>query len=84
VGDLAVGEDTSLNISHVIEAHSADRFLIALQTTRSLNLRLCLDYNKRFSVSENAWIWGSKDGTPSFSWTAMELMCSLAPPRSKQ
>jgi hypothetical protein len=36
VGSLSVGESTSIDVSHIIEPHGADRFLIALHTTRVL------------------------------------------------
>jgi hypothetical protein len=54
---LAVGEATSLSVAHIIEPHGADRFLIALRSTRVLQLRLTLEYNRRYAVSENAWLW---------------------------
>lgn len=54
---LAVGEANSLDVSHVIGPHEADRFLIALDTTRVLQLRVILEYNKRYSIADNAWIW---------------------------
>jgi hypothetical protein len=57
VGHLSVGESNSLDVSHIIEPHKADRFLIALHTTRVLYLRLTLEYNRYYSVSENAWLW---------------------------
>jgi hypothetical protein len=57
VGHLNWGEANSLDVSHIIEPHGADRFRIAPQTTRVLYLRLTLEYNKNYSVSENAWLW---------------------------
>lgn len=57
MGNLAVGDANGIDVSHVIEPHKADRFLVALQTTRVLYLRLTLEYNRLYSISENAWLW---------------------------
>jgi len=57
IGSLAVGEATSLDVSHTIEPHRADRFLVALQSTRVVYVRLTFEYNKQYSVSQNAWLW---------------------------
>jgi hypothetical protein len=63
IGFLGVGEAKSLDVSHVIEPHRADRFLIALQSTRVLHVRVTFEYNKRYSVSENAWLWKNMQET---------------------
>jgi hypothetical protein len=54
---LSVGEANGIDVSHVVDPHKADRFLIALRTTRVLYLRLTLEYNRLYSVSENTWLW---------------------------
>jgi hypothetical protein len=61
VGSLVIGGSKEIEVSHVIEPHQADRFLIALDTTRILLVRMTLEYNKSHSVSENVWLWLSDD-----------------------
>lgn len=46
VDDIAVGNTKSIDVSHVVHAHSADRFLIALETTNVYLLRVTLHYDK--------------------------------------
>jgi TIR domain len=54
---LKAGESKSLTVSHVIPPHGADRFLVALDTTRVLQIRLTLGYDRHWSISENFWFW---------------------------
>jgi hypothetical protein len=54
---LKTGESKSLTVSHVIPPHGADRFLVALDTTRVLQIRLTLGYDRHWSISENYWFW---------------------------
>jgi hypothetical protein len=46
IDDLRQGKSKSISVSHLVKAHGADRFKIALHTTRALLLRLTLEYNK--------------------------------------
>lgn len=57
VDGLKEGESRSIRISHVIDAHKADRFLIALGTTMCYRLRVTLYYNKDDTVSFEAETW---------------------------
>jgi hypothetical protein len=54
---LKTGESKSLPVSHVIPPHGADRFLVALDTTRVLQIRLTLGYDRHWCISENFWFW---------------------------
>ena len=63
VDHLPIGEANTLDVSHIIEPHKADRFLVGLETTRSFYLRLTLEYNRNYSISENAGIWWYEDPT---------------------
>jgi len=64
ISDIDLGEKCNLNVSHVIEPRHADRFLVALETSRVLLIRVTIDYNKFFSISENVWLWTSIDNHP--------------------
>jgi len=56
--ELNVNQSQSLDVSHIVEPHSADRFTISVQDNRAVFLRLTLQYDKRYSVSENVWLNG--------------------------
>lgn len=57
VDDIPVGQSKSLSISHVVPARSADRFLIAMETTSVYLLDVTLHYNKDSvaSFSKRSW-----------------------------
>jgi len=57
IGDLSEGQSRSINVSHAVDAHKADRFLVALDTTRELKVRLTLHCNKDDKVSYDKDIW---------------------------
>ncbi len=57
LSNVAVGRAGDLRVSHIVEPHSADRFLIATRCTRQLYLRLTLEYNQRYSVGAFVWLW---------------------------
>jgi hypothetical protein len=57
IGDLKKGESRSLDVSFCVEAHKADRFLVALNTTRVLDIRMTLHFNKDEEVSFNKTLW---------------------------
>ena len=57
IGDLKEGQARSIHVSHVVGANKADRFLVALNTFRVLNVKLTLTYNRNQTVSETAWLW---------------------------
>jgi hypothetical protein len=58
IGDLREGQARSIHISHAVGANKADRFLVALDTTRILKVKLTLTYNRNQTVSDTAWLWG--------------------------
>jgi hypothetical protein len=51
VDNIKVGDTATIPVSQVVGARSADRFLIATNTTCSYTLKLTLEYNKSQSVS---------------------------------
>jgi hypothetical protein len=51
VDELSVGQSKSLRVSHVVDAHKADRFLINFDTTCGYLLKVTMYYNKNDSVS---------------------------------
>lgn len=57
VDDISVGKSKSTDVSHVVPANKADRFLIALHTTTIYTLRVTLQYNRGKTVSfeKNTW-----------------------------
>lgn len=55
IGDLKEGQARSIHVSHVVGANKADRFLVALNTSRLLYVKLTLTYNRNQTVSETAW-----------------------------
>jgi hypothetical protein len=57
VDDIPIGGTKSLSISHAVPARSADRFLIALDTTIVYRLRVILGYNKDKSAEFTEWCW---------------------------
>jgi hypothetical protein len=59
IGDLCLGDSKDLMVTHLLDAHRADRLLIDLETTRVVLVRLTLEYNKQYSVSENVWLWSN-------------------------
>ena len=56
--DLKEGEARSIRVSHVVGAHKVDRFLVALQTTAVLKIKLTITYNGNQTVSDIVWLWG--------------------------
>jgi hypothetical protein len=48
---LGEGETARLSVRHVIDSHKADRFLLALETTRMLFIEVTLHYNSNDEVS---------------------------------
>jgi hypothetical protein len=64
IDDLRLGKSRSKSISHFIDAHKADRFLIALETTRVFSVRLTLYYNKDNQISFDKKLWSSEDLSP--------------------
>ena len=61
IDDLKKGESRSLDVSHFIDGHKADRFLVALNTTRVLKIRMTLHCNKDDIVSFDKTIWMWED-----------------------
>jgi DNA-binding winged helix-turn-helix (wHTH) protein len=61
VDDIPVGGSKRLNISFVVPARGADRFLIALHTTNIYLLEVTLYYNKGHKVSFTKESWGDTD-----------------------
>jgi hypothetical protein len=61
VNDIPLGESKSLSVSHLVPARSADRFLIALETTTVYVLEVTLHYNKDSSVSFSKPTWWRDD-----------------------
>jgi len=57
VDDIPVDGVKRISVSHVVPARSADRFLIALDTTAVYALRVTLFYNKGQEVSFEAETW---------------------------
>lgn len=57
VDDIPVGDTKSISISHVVPARSADRFLVALDTTTVYTLEVTLYYNKDQKVSFKKRTW---------------------------
>lgn len=57
VHGLKEGQSRSLDVSHAIDGHKADRFLIALDTTRVYRLRVTLHYNRDESASFEMDTW---------------------------
>lgn len=57
VDGMKEGETRSLDVSHVIEAHKADRILIALDTTRVYTLKVTFHYNGDQTVSFEKRTW---------------------------
>lgn len=51
VDGMKEGETRTLSVSHVVNAHKADRFLIALGTTMIYTLEITLRYNQGEAVS---------------------------------
>jgi hypothetical protein len=58
VDDIPVGKSKSLSVSHLVPARSADRFLIALETTSVYVLDVTLHYNKDSLISFSKRTWG--------------------------
>ena len=56
IGDLKRGQSKSIQVSHVVEASKADRFLVALDTTRVLKVKLALTYNRDKTASRTVWL----------------------------
>jgi hypothetical protein len=59
VDDIPVGGTKSLQVSHVIPARGADRFLIALESTTVYVLEVTLHYNKNQTVAFTKRSWES-------------------------
>ena len=57
VDDLKKGESKRLNVSHVVDAHKADRILIALDTTTVYTLKVTFHYNENQTVSFKKKTW---------------------------
>jgi hypothetical protein len=62
VDDIQVGKSKSIAISHVVRAHSADRILIALETTTVYKLEVSFHYNTDQIASFTKWTWDWSDG----------------------
>lgn len=57
IANLRAGGSRILTVSYVIPPRGADRFLVALNTTRVLQIRLTLGHDRHWSISENFWFW---------------------------
>lgn len=56
IGDLKKGQSRSIKVSHVVEANKADRFLVFLNTSRVLKVKLTLTYNRDKTTSRTVWL----------------------------
>lgn len=53
LNNLKVGQTRSIDASHVVAPNKSDRFLVNLDTTKSMKIELTLTYNKNQKISEH-------------------------------
>lgn len=80
VSGLPVGGESSLSVSHLVPARTADRFLIALHTTSVVQLETTLRYNKDSAALFTEWTWGG----PPPGWSPDSQPASESDPASRQ